>query len=192
VLWDYGLMIRFPAGCSSMIPSALVTHSNAPIQEGKERYSLVQYSAGGLFHWVTNGFKSDHSWLSSATEEDLEQREEERNARCTTAVKKFSLWKDVKVSNYSGRVRVEVWDSGDLADFSNLTEDDSEEESPLLKKPTARGYLPLPISLLCQYLYFANKSCELPVYGPSMGARASPRRPLKINEVGVLVKAQSC
>ncbi|KAJ7797700.1 hypothetical protein B0H14DRAFT_2618679 [Mycena olivaceomarginata] len=72
VLWDYGLMIRFPAGCSSMIPSA----------EGEERYSLIQYSAGGLFRWVANGFRSDRSWLSSATEEDLEQREEERKARC--------------------------------------------------------------------------------------------------------------
>ncbi|KAJ7799450.1 hypothetical protein B0H14DRAFT_2388030, partial [Mycena olivaceomarginata] len=192
VLWDYGLMIRFPAGCSSMIPSAVVTHSNTPIQEGEERYSLIQYSAGGLFRWVANGFKSDRSWLSSATEEDLEQREEERKARCATAVKKFSLWKDVKVSNYSGRARVEVWDSGDVADFSDLTEDDSEEESPPAKKPAARSYLPLPISLLCQYLYFANKSCELPVYGPRMGARASPRRPSKINEVGVLVQAQSC
>jgi hypothetical protein len=49
VCWDYNLIIQFPAGCSVLIPSAVVTHSNTPIQEGEERYSIIQYSAGTLF-----------------------------------------------------------------------------------------------------------------------------------------------
>ncbi|KAJ7817034.1 hypothetical protein B0H14DRAFT_2374238 [Mycena olivaceomarginata] len=49
VCWDYNLLIRFPPGCSILIPSAGVTHSNTPIQEGEERYAIVQYSAGSLF-----------------------------------------------------------------------------------------------------------------------------------------------
>ncbi|KAJ7823337.1 hypothetical protein B0H14DRAFT_2370197, partial [Mycena olivaceomarginata] len=56
--WDYDLIIRFPPGCSILIPSAVVTHSNTPIQDGEERFSLIQYSAGGLFRWVDNGFQS--------------------------------------------------------------------------------------------------------------------------------------
>ncbi|KAJ7861828.1 hypothetical protein B0H14DRAFT_2349798 [Mycena olivaceomarginata] len=130
VCWDYDLIIRFPPGCSILILSAVVTHSNTPIQDGEERFSLIQYSAGGLFHWVDNGFQSDRSWRESATAEAIQRREVERKARCATALKKFMLWKDVKVKNFTGRSRVEVWGSGEVAEFSDLTDDESEEERP--------------------------------------------------------------
>ncbi|KAJ6513459.1 hypothetical protein C8R45DRAFT_921091 [Mycena sanguinolenta] len=133
VLWDFNLMIRFPAGRSALIPSAVVTHSNTPIAADEERFSLIQYSARSLFRWVNNGFQSDLAWRAAATAADLVQREEERKARCRTALKKFSLWKDVKVKNFSGRARVEVWDQGDVADFSDLTEE-SDDEEPARKK----------------------------------------------------------
>ncbi|KAF8215255.1 hypothetical protein K438DRAFT_1433105, partial [Mycena galopus ATCC 62051] len=55
VLWDLDLIIHFPPGCSSFIPS-IVTHSNTPIQPHEERFFLLQYSTGGLFRWVANGF----------------------------------------------------------------------------------------------------------------------------------------
>ncbi|KAJ7315540.1 hypothetical protein DFH08DRAFT_715411 [Mycena albidolilacea] len=134
VCWDYDLIIRFPPGCSILIPSAVVTHSNTPIRDGEERFSIIQYTAGGLFRWVANGFQSDRSWLASASAEDLARREEERKARCADALKKFPLWKDVKVRNFSGRGRVEVWDSGDVTDFSNLTDCESEGERPAKRK----------------------------------------------------------
>jgi hypothetical protein len=53
---------------------------------------------------------------------------------CTTALKKFSWWKDLKVKNFSGRNRVEVWDEGDITDFSDLTEEESEAEALPPKK----------------------------------------------------------
>ncbi|THU84434.1 hypothetical protein K435DRAFT_624512, partial [Dendrothele bispora CBS 962.96] len=56
ILRDLGLMVRFPPGSTILIPSALITHSNTPIQKGETRYSFVQYSAAGLFHWVYNRF----------------------------------------------------------------------------------------------------------------------------------------
>ncbi|KAJ7822683.1 hypothetical protein B0H14DRAFT_2370619, partial [Mycena olivaceomarginata] len=134
VCWDYNLIVRFPAGCSILIPSAVVTHSNTPIQDGEDRFSLIQYSAGGLFRWIANGFRSDLAWAASASAAGLARREEDRKSRWRTALKKFALWKDVKVKNFSGRGRVEVWDEGDVADFSDLTED--ETEAP--KKRTRR------------------------------------------------------
>jgi hypothetical protein len=134
VCWDYDLIIRFPAGCSALIPSAVVTHSNTPIQDDEERFSLVQYSAGSLFRWVANGYQSDLDWYSSATPEDIAQREEDRKARCAAALKKFTLWKDLKVKNFSGRGRVEVWDEGDVADFSDLTEESEGEQPPPKQK----------------------------------------------------------
>ncbi|KAJ7354324.1 hypothetical protein DFH08DRAFT_955718 [Mycena albidolilacea] len=130
VFWDYELIIRFPPGCSILIPSAVVTHSKTPIQDGEEHFSLIQYSAGGLFWWVKNGFQSDRSWLESTTAADIERREAECKARSATTLKKISLWKDMKVKNYTGRSRMEVWDSGDVADFSDLTDDESEAERP--------------------------------------------------------------
>ncbi|KAF8195153.1 hypothetical protein K438DRAFT_1545717, partial [Mycena galopus ATCC 62051] len=78
VLWDYDLVIRFPPGCSILIPSAVVTHSNTPIQDGDERFSLIQYSTGSLFRWVNNGFCSDLAWKATASPEDLAQWEEKR------------------------------------------------------------------------------------------------------------------
>lgn len=129
VCWDYDLIIRFPAGCSILIPSAVVTHSNTPIQEGEERFSIIQYSAGGLFRWVANGFKSDLAWFAKATDEAVKLRERARQARWATALKKFTRWKDIKVGNYMGRGRVEVWDTGDVAEFSDLTDVESEDES---------------------------------------------------------------
>ncbi|KAJ7790900.1 hypothetical protein B0H14DRAFT_2396083, partial [Mycena olivaceomarginata] len=140
VCWDYDLIIRFPPGCSILIPSAVVTHSNTPIQDGEERFSLIQYSTGGLFRWVDNGFQSDRSWRESATAEDIQQREAERKACSAAALKKFSLWKDVKVKNFTGRSRVEVWGSSDIADFSDLTDNESEGEHPAQRRPTKRAH----------------------------------------------------
>ncbi|KAJ7767576.1 hypothetical protein B0H14DRAFT_2633051 [Mycena olivaceomarginata] len=139
VCWDYDLIVRFPPGCNILIPSAVVTHSNTPIQDGEERFSLIQYSAGGLFRWVDNGFQSDRSWRDSAMAEDIQRREAECKACSAAALKKFSLWKDVKVKNFTGRSRVEVWGSSDIADFSNLTDNESEGEHPAKRRPTKRA-----------------------------------------------------
>lgn len=81
VLWDFGMVIDFPAGSTILIPSALVVHSNTPLKTKQEtRYSVVQYVAGGLFRWVENGFmteqdrqsnlpnqqRQDNSWAKAA------------------------------------------------------------------------------------------------------------------------------
>ncbi|KIK60645.1 hypothetical protein GYMLUDRAFT_244218 [Collybiopsis luxurians FD-317 M1] len=49
VLWDLGIAIRFPPGSSIIILSAILCHSNLPIQPGEKQYSITQYSAGALF-----------------------------------------------------------------------------------------------------------------------------------------------
>ncbi|KAF4584794.1 hypothetical protein EYR38_002025 [Pleurotus pulmonarius] len=59
VLWDLRVVIRFPPGSTLLIPSALIRHSNTSIGAGERRYSVAQYSAGGLFRWVDNGFCPD-------------------------------------------------------------------------------------------------------------------------------------
>jgi hypothetical protein len=48
-LWNLGLVVRAPPGSTILIPSSLITHSNATIQPGEVRYSIVQYASGHLF-----------------------------------------------------------------------------------------------------------------------------------------------
>ncbi|KAJ7937906.1 hypothetical protein B0H13DRAFT_1580401, partial [Mycena leptocephala] len=57
VLWDLKLVIRFPPGATILIPSAIVRHSNVPIRPDERRCSFTQYTAGGLFRWIRDGFK---------------------------------------------------------------------------------------------------------------------------------------
>ena len=56
VLWDMGLVIEFPPGATILIPSATLRHSNVCLNPGDTRMSFTQYSAGGLFRWVDQGF----------------------------------------------------------------------------------------------------------------------------------------
>ncbi|KAF9473204.1 hypothetical protein BDN70DRAFT_966489 [Pholiota conissans] len=75
VLWDFNCVIRFPSGSTIIIPSALVRHSNVSIGAGETRYSVAQYSSGGLFRWVNAGFQSEESRLKCAPELTRKQRE---------------------------------------------------------------------------------------------------------------------
>lgn len=102
VLWNLKLVIRFPPGSSILFPSALITHSNIPIQEDEKRYSILQYSAGALFRWRYNGFKSDKAFIASATREQLLKREQDRKLRWKRALEGFSRWEDVRSGNWKG------------------------------------------------------------------------------------------
>ncbi|KAJ6459298.1 hypothetical protein C8R45DRAFT_1221437 [Mycena sanguinolenta] len=62
ILWDLKMVIRFPAGATILIPSAILRHSNVPVQRHEMRSSFVQYTAGGLFRWVRNGFMTDEDF----------------------------------------------------------------------------------------------------------------------------------
>ncbi|KAG6848812.1 hypothetical protein H0H93_013822 [Arthromyces matolae] len=90
ILWDLGLVIRFPPGSTILIPSAILKHSNIPIAEDEERFSFTQFTAGSLLRYVSNGFRSDKEYMKSASEDDLKDREEERQSRCTSGAQMFS------------------------------------------------------------------------------------------------------
>lgn len=105
VLWNMKLIIRFLPGSSILFPSALITHSNTPIQPGEKRYSMIQYSAGALFWWRYNGFRSDKAFLASATCEQLQKREEDRRECWSRALANFSRWEDVLTGDWKGDQR---------------------------------------------------------------------------------------
>lgn len=81
VLWDLGLVIEFPPGSTILIPSAALRHSNTAIQQGETRYSFTQYTAGGLFRWVDQGYQTTRSYkakLSKAQKSGEASRDEQR------------------------------------------------------------------------------------------------------------------
>ncbi|KAJ6574070.1 hypothetical protein B0H19DRAFT_1253833 [Mycena capillaripes] len=57
-LWELKLVIEFPAGALILLPSATITHSNIPVQEGDTRVSFTQFTAGALMRYVDNGFRT--------------------------------------------------------------------------------------------------------------------------------------
>ncbi len=75
ILWDAKLVIEFPAGATILIPSAILRHSNVTIARRETRYSLTQYTAGGLFRWVRAGFRTLRSLRAAGL--DLEREYEE-------------------------------------------------------------------------------------------------------------------
>ena len=65
VLWELGLVVEFPPGSIVLIPSAVVSHSNTPIMPHEARYSVMQYTAGGIFRWVDCNFWTKETYLKS-------------------------------------------------------------------------------------------------------------------------------
>lgn len=62
VLHELGLVVEMRPGDVIFFPSAIISHETIPIGVLEKRYSLVWYSASGLFRWRDAGFKSLLSW----------------------------------------------------------------------------------------------------------------------------------
>ncbi|KAK7017029.1 hypothetical protein VNI00_018756 [Paramarasmius palmivorus] len=121
ILWNVGLRIRFPPGCSILFPSAVITHSNVPIQAGERRYSIVEFSAGGLFRWVYNGYKTDEELLQVLEGKELERWEAERLVRWKNEVRMYTKWHELERSDYKGKV---LEDESDLSELEDETDDE--------------------------------------------------------------------
>jgi len=97
VLWDLGLIVQFPPGCTVLIPSSIVCHSNTSLQPGEVRHVIVQYASGRLFRWVYNGLMTDKEWLEQARPEDRDQRKRvEQKRRWHEAVESFLTLGELK------------------------------------------------------------------------------------------------
>lgn len=77
--WDLKLVIEFPPGSTILIPSVSLYHSNTAIQLGERRYLFTQYTSGGLFRWVDQGFQKSADYLAAAEQHvDDQKRMDER------------------------------------------------------------------------------------------------------------------
>ncbi|KAF9056171.1 hypothetical protein BJ165DRAFT_1398903 [Panaeolus papilionaceus] len=59
VLDDLKLVVELPPGGLLLLPSALLTHGNMPIQPGEKRMSFTHFTAAGIFRYIDNGFRTE-------------------------------------------------------------------------------------------------------------------------------------
>jgi hypothetical protein len=90
ILWNLKLVIRFPPGSTILIPSAIIRHLNVPVATHEKRYSFTQYTAGGLFRWIRNGFRTDEAFEQSASAEEKVVRRAEDARRWEAGVAMYS------------------------------------------------------------------------------------------------------
>ncbi|KIY45322.1 hypothetical protein FISHEDRAFT_27671, partial [Fistulina hepatica ATCC 64428] len=90
VLWDLKLVIQFPPGSTILIPSAIIKHSNVRIAAGETRYSITQYSAGGLFRWVDHGYQTESLFWESLDEGAAREERVRQEARWMNGLDLFS------------------------------------------------------------------------------------------------------
>ena len=95
ILEEIGLVVEFPPSSTILIPSALITHHNTPVNDNETRFSIVQYAAGGLFRWAANGFKTDRAWHENATAEMKEQRRRDDAERWQKFLNMFTKYEEL-------------------------------------------------------------------------------------------------
>lgn len=96
ILWHCHLVIEFPPGWTILIPSAIISHSNTRVGKKERRYSFAQYSAGGLFRWVENGFQTSESFRAGMSDEELAQDKEKGDRRWAYGLSLLQKLKDIK------------------------------------------------------------------------------------------------
>ncbi|KAF8184029.1 hypothetical protein K438DRAFT_1598662, partial [Mycena galopus ATCC 62051] len=89
VLWDVKLVVEFPAGALILLPSATIAHSNVPVADGEKRISFTQFTAGNLFHYVDNGFRTQ-TQLATEDPSEYDRLMKDKEARWEHGLKLFS------------------------------------------------------------------------------------------------------
>lgn len=92
ILWDLRLVIRFPPGCSILIPSAILRHSNVAIQQGETRFSFTQYTPAGIFRFIYNNCRTDKALKRTQTQAQRSQRAQDRVNRWSEGLKMYNTW----------------------------------------------------------------------------------------------------
>ncbi|KAJ7858417.1 hypothetical protein B0H13DRAFT_2356519 [Mycena leptocephala] len=95
ILWDCKLILEFPPGCTILIPSAAIFHSNIPIASHERRFSFTQYTAGGLFRWVEHGFQTEEAYLETLTKEERREEKELGLKRAREGAAMFSTLEEL-------------------------------------------------------------------------------------------------
>ncbi|KAI0037552.1 hypothetical protein FA95DRAFT_1506830 [Auriscalpium vulgare] len=95
IIWELKLIIEFPPGSTILLPSALLTHSNTPIQDGETRQSFTQWCSGDLVRWHAYGQCTEKA-LNREDPQLKKRLDEELDGRWKESVKFFSKRKELQ------------------------------------------------------------------------------------------------
>lgn len=95
VLDDLKLVIEFPVGSLILLPSAVLAHANTTIQPGERRASFTQFTAGDLFRFVDNNFKTEESFRKSVSKKVFTAKMKEKETRWELGLEKWSTVEDL-------------------------------------------------------------------------------------------------
>lgn len=106
VLWTLKLVIEFPPGSTILVPSAVIPHSNTPISRRETRASFTQFTAGGLFRWVDQGFQLKEQYMAGLTDEQREEDLRAMEERCRLGLSLFSTLESLPADQTSFNARI--------------------------------------------------------------------------------------
>jgi len=89
-------VITFPPGSTILILSACIMHCNTAIRPHETRYSLTQYTLGGLFWWVDRGFQQNADYVASLTKEEVLQEPGKAAQHLTDGISLFSTMEELQ------------------------------------------------------------------------------------------------
>jgi hypothetical protein len=96
ILWDLNVVIEMPPGCTVLLPSAIIKHSNTLLKGRHDRrYSVAQFSAAGLFRWRDEGFQSDRAYHATLDEEGRAQEAQQDLERFEKGLRLIPTFTDI-------------------------------------------------------------------------------------------------
>ncbi|KAF9471896.1 hypothetical protein BDN70DRAFT_819426, partial [Pholiota conissans] len=106
VLCSLNHLVDFPAGSTAHLPSAAIAHCNTPISKHEECCSIAQYTAGGIFRWVEQGFQPSASYVESLGKEELEEEIARMTERCKLGLSLYSTLDSLAEDQQARRVKL--------------------------------------------------------------------------------------
>ncbi|KAK6966286.1 hypothetical protein R3P38DRAFT_2591158 [Favolaschia claudopus] len=101
IFWQLGLVIQFPPGSSILLPAGVVNYSFVKVDPTETRFSLLQWSGGGVRRFLDNGRRMDMEFAAKASPNEHAGREHRRNLAHEIAIDSFphvSTFKDSRIS----------------------------------------------------------------------------------------------
>ncbi|TRM64738.1 hypothetical protein BD626DRAFT_399710, partial [Schizophyllum amplum] len=136
ILWDLRLVIQFPPGSTIIIPSSVLTHSNVAIGRHEKRFSITQYTAGGLIRWVDQGFRKKEDYIAALSPSQRAAQAAEAKTRYCDGLALYSTLDELRKLAVGTEA---VYDT-DLSDLTPL-EDEEDDYLLLLKLESHNAHL---------------------------------------------------
>ncbi|KAI4517041.1 hypothetical protein K525DRAFT_211793, partial [Schizophyllum commune Loenen D] len=141
IIWELKLVIEFPPGATIIIPSSVLTHSNVAVGRNERRFSVTQYTAGGLIRWVDQGYQSKEAFMAKLGTQERLQQAAKATKRYREGLAMYSTLSELRaLAARDGAAN----DSSELSDLTDLEDSDSsdltelEDEGDIARSHSAR------------------------------------------------------